>query len=380
MAIVVKKFGGTSLSSDDGFAKAVSHVQKSIFGQDQVVVVVSSAAGVTSDLLSRAEKLGRCKAEMDSILASGEQVQASLFALALQRAGINARSFLGWQIPIITDDNHLNAKVTSANTGAVKDFMSVGVPVVAGFQGISRTGRITTLGRGGSDITAAVLAGELDASCEIYTDVDGVYPADPKIVADAVPYESICDEDLVMLAECGSKVVHKEASLLIQRNSIPTKILSSQTGRGTRVVQTSLNTPAWGVVLQHVWRVCCSASFSGKGGVLNAEITSQFTDKREFVLTDDEIACIDRREVIRKTRYALLSIIGWKGDAPTAIKRSFALNGISIYHTSIVLKRCNILVDADRGSEAASLIYHICFNGGDVAEEDWLLASSSSSN
>lgn len=232
MRIVIKKFGGTSVSGIDNIRLVAKIIEQSWKLGESVVSVVSAMAGVTSQLLQLAADISPdfySAEENDVVAASGEQVTAGLLALALGELGIRARSWMGWQLPIITNDCYGEAEIISANLDLLYQDLKNGIlPIVAGFQGISDTGRITTLGRGGSDITAAMLASELKASvCQIFTDVSGVYNADPLYVTDARRYESVSYEDMLSFSEHGATVLHSKAIKWARTNNVAIQVLST---------------------------------------------------------------------------------------------------------------------------------------------------------
>ncbi len=241
MSLLVQKFGGTSLGDPARIARAADHVKAARERGDRVVVVVSAMAGETDRLiaLARAAGGGPGSAEHDAVVASGEQVSAGLLALVLRSAGVAARSFHGWQVPLMTDSAHSRARVLRIGTDALSACMEAGeVPVVTGFQGITRSGRITTLGRGGSDLSAVTLAAGLDAErCDIFTDVDGVFTCDPRIVAKARKLDMITCEEMLELASQGARVLHTRSVAVAMNNRVRLQVLSSDTGApGTMVV------------------------------------------------------------------------------------------------------------------------------------------------
>ena len=189
MARIVQKFGGTSVADVDRIKNAALKVKAAHDAGHELVVVVSAMAGVTNMLVDLVHKMGPLPdtREYDAVVATGEQTNAGLMALALQALGIQARSWMGWQIPIKTDGVHGKARITEIKIDEIERRLKLGeVAVVSGFQGLGPRNRITTLGRGGSDLTAVALAGALKADqCDIYTDVDGVYTSDPRIVPQA---------------------------------------------------------------------------------------------------------------------------------------------------------------------------------------------------
>ena len=241
MARIVQKFGGTSVADIARIRNAATRVQAELAKGNEVAVVVSAMAGVTNQLVeycSEASPLYDAR-EYDTVVSSGEQVAAGLMAMALQQAGVPARSWLGSQIPIRTDDMHGKARISSIETEELSRRMASGeVPVVAGFQGVSPTGRITTLGRGGSDTSAVALAAALKADrCDIYTDVDGVYTCDPRIVRHARKLHKVTYEEMLEMASLGAKVLQTRSVEIAMNHRVRLQVLSSfDDAPGTLVV------------------------------------------------------------------------------------------------------------------------------------------------
>ena len=213
MARLVLKFGGTSVATLDRIRASALHVKREVDAGHEVAVVVSAMAGKTNELVGwcrEASPLHDAR-EYDAVVASGEQVTAGLMAIVLQNLGITARSWQGWQIPILTSNQHGSARVGDIDGQALVERMAERreVAVIAGFQGLHReTGRITTLGRGGSDTSAVVIAAAVKADrCDIYTDVDGVYTTDPRIVSRARRLERVAFEEMLEMASLGAKVL-----------------------------------------------------------------------------------------------------------------------------------------------------------------------------
>ena len=231
MARIVQKFGGTSVGTLDRIRNVARKVEAEVKAGHQVAVVVSAMAGVTNQLVQYCTDLNRIHdpREYDTVVAAGEQVSSGLLAIALQAAGIPARSWLGWQLPLRTDDTHGKARILGIDTQAIIERMAAGeVAVVAGFQGVAANGRITTLGRGGSDTSAVALAAALNADrCDIYTDVDGVYTTDPRIVAKARKLTRITYEEMLELASLGAKVLQTRSVEMAMRHRVPVQVLSS---------------------------------------------------------------------------------------------------------------------------------------------------------
>ena len=231
MAFIVQKFGGTSVADLDRIRGAALRVKAEVDRGNNVAVVVSAMAGVTNnmiELVSEASALHDTR-EYDAVVSSGEQVTAGLLALCLQELGVPARSWLGWQVPIHTDDVHGRARITGIEPAQILErFGDKQVAVVAGFQGVSPQGRIATLGRGGSDTTAVALAAALGAErCDIFTDVDGVYTSDPRIVAKAHKLDKITYEEMLEMASLGAKVLQTRSVELAMNRGVRLQVLSS---------------------------------------------------------------------------------------------------------------------------------------------------------
>ena len=229
------KFGGTSMGDLERIRRAARIVAAEAAAGKQVAVVVSAMAGKTNELVAWTDGAGRpgqgielSDDEYDIVVASGEQVTAGLLALTLRNMGLNARSWMGWQIPILTDDAHGRARIEDVPGEVLGAAMDKGeIAVVPGFQGVSRSGRITTLGRGGSDTSAVAVAAALDCPCDIYTDVDGVYTTDPRIESKARRLEKISYEEMLEMASLGAKVLQTRSVELAMAKRVPVRVLSS---------------------------------------------------------------------------------------------------------------------------------------------------------
>ncbi|MFN0044306.1 MAG: aspartate kinase [Alphaproteobacteria bacterium] len=231
MALIVQKFGGTSVGSVERIQAVARRVKREIDAGHQVAVVVSAMSGTTNDLVAKCQALSPLHdaREYDVVVAAGEQISSGLVAIALQTAGVDARSWQGWQIPVSTDDVHGKARIAAIATDVLKSHMAEGqVPVVSGFQGIASDGRVTTLGRGGSDTSAVALAAALGADrCDIFTDVDGVYTCDPRIVAKARKLDKITHEEMLEMASLGAKVLQTRSVELAMSQGVRVQVLSS---------------------------------------------------------------------------------------------------------------------------------------------------------
>ena len=229
MKIVVIKFGGTSLANIDRIKNAASIISKNYQGY-KVVVVLSAMSGVTNNLQAMIDKIDyKSSQESDLVITSGEQVSVGLLSMILNKIGLKSVPLLGWQVPIITDTNHEKAKILNIdNNNILKYFQNNDVVVLAGFQGISTEGKITSLGRGGSDTTAVAIASSLKAErCDIYTDVDGVYSTDPNIIDKAKKIKKISYEEMLEMASTGAKVLQTRSVELAMKNNLTLQVLSS---------------------------------------------------------------------------------------------------------------------------------------------------------
>jgi aspartate kinase len=242
MACYVQKFGGTSVGTIERIQHVARLIDKMYREGHQLVVVLSAMSGETNRLTKMARELSTDPddRELDVLLSSGERVTIALMAMTLKSLGVKARSFTGRQVGIVTDGAHTKARVSRVDTKRVLAALKDGVvPIVAGFQGINEASDVTTLGRGGSDLTAVVLAAALKAeTCFIYTDVDGVYTADPNMVPSARRLEKISDEEMLELASLGANVLQTRSVELAAKHQVPVEVRSSfQDGPGTRVLK-----------------------------------------------------------------------------------------------------------------------------------------------
>jgi aspartate kinase len=235
MTRLVMKFGGTSMGDLERIRRAARIIAAEVGAGKQVAVVVSAMAGKTNELVAWTDGVGAAASglplsddEYDVVVASGEQVTSGLLALTLRNMGLNARSWMGWQIPILTDDAHSRARIEDVPGEVLGAAMDRGeIAVVPGFQGVTRGGRITTLGRGGSDTSAVAVAAALDCACDIYTDVDGVYTTDPRIEGKARKLNRVSYEEMLEMASLGAKVLQTRSVELAMAKRVPVRVLSS---------------------------------------------------------------------------------------------------------------------------------------------------------
>jgi aspartate kinase len=246
MALIVQKYGGTSVGSAERINAVADRLKQFVERGDQVVVVVSAMSGETNRLLALAQDIQASPAqrEMDVLLSTGEQVTIALLSMALHERAIGAQSFTGGQVKIVTDSAHGKARIKAIDNNGICNTLKQGnVAVVAGFQGVDGEGNITTLGRGGSDTTAVAIAAALKADeCQIYTDVDGVYTTDPRVVDAARRLDRITFEEMLEMASLGSKVLQIRAVEFAGKYQVPLRVLSSfEEGEGTLITTDDAN-------------------------------------------------------------------------------------------------------------------------------------------
>ncbi len=246
MALIVQKFGGSSLATAEHIQRVARIIAEAKNNGNRVVVVVSAMSGETDRLLNLAHEISTegTERELDALVATGEQVSAALLAMALENLNIPARSYLGLQLPLLTDEHHTRAHILHLSTDQLKTTLKQGaVPVVAGFQGVNASGDITTLGRGGSDTTAVALAAALKAdACEIHSDVDGVYTADPAICPRARHLSQITYGEMLEMADMGAKILQIRSVELARKFRVPLLIKSSfGSDKCTWIVEEEIN-------------------------------------------------------------------------------------------------------------------------------------------
>ena len=237
--IIVQKFGGTSVGSVERIAEVAKIVEKSA-QENSIIVVVSAMSGETNRLIGLAKSFGENpnKREFDALVSTGEKVSASLLAIALNQRGIKAKSFSAAQISMKTTNNFSKAKILDIDDKKILDTLADGyIPIITGFQGITETGDVTTLGRGGSDTTAVAIAASVKAKqCDIYTDVDGIYTTDPRMVPNAKKLDAISMEEMLEMAGKGAKVIQIRAVEFANKFNVPVRVLSSfEQGNGTLI-------------------------------------------------------------------------------------------------------------------------------------------------
>ena len=242
MARIVMKFGGTSMAGIERIRSVAARVKREVEAGNQVAVVVSAMAGETDRLVGFCREASPLydPREYDVVVSAGEQITSGLLAISLQAAGVKARSWMGWQLPIHTDDAFAKARIGIIDTAALDASLTAGeVAVIPGFQGVAEDNRVTTLGRGGSDTSAVAVAAAMKADrCDIYTDVDGVYTTDPRIVPRARKLSKITYEEMLELASVGAKVLQTRSVGLAMKEQVRVQVLSSFTGEDAPMADT----------------------------------------------------------------------------------------------------------------------------------------------
>jgi len=240
MAKIVIKFGGSSVGSIDRIIAAAKIIKKKFNKGNKIIVVVSAMSGKTNELVNQSQKISKNfnLKELDVLLASGEQVTSALLAGALEEAGVKARSFMGWQIPILTDGEYNNSRIVNMRVEKINKFiLNKGVAIIPGFQGISKNAEITTIGRGGSDATAVAIAKIFNTDeCEIYTDVEGVYSTDPRYFPKARKIHKISYEEMLEMSSLGAKVMQSSAIQTAMMYDLPLHVRSTfSSAEGTKI-------------------------------------------------------------------------------------------------------------------------------------------------
>ncbi len=398
MARIVMKFGGTSVGDSERIRNVVAHVAREVAAGHEVAVVVSAMAGETNRLVGLTRDIAPLHdtREYDTVVAAGEQVSCGLLAMALMDMDIAARSWMGWQIPIHTSDQHGSARILDIDVSAMEAQFAEGrVAVVAGFQGISDKGRITTLGRGGSDTSAVALAAALKADrCDIYTDVDGVYTTDPRMIEKARKLSRISYEEMLEMASLGAKVLQTRSVELAMAQNVRLHVRSSfaapaitpdapddicgtlicneeeimeqEVVSGIAYARDEAKVTLWDVpdepgVAAHIFTILADAAINVDMIVQNIASNDQNTDMTFTVTADDlpralsvieaaqgEIKC---RGVEHKTNMAKISIIGigMRSHAGVAQKmfQILAQENINIHVISTSEIKLSVLIDSE---------------------------------
>lgn len=397
MARIVQKYGGTSVADVDRIRNVASRVKKVVEAGHEVVVVVSARSGVTNELIAKARALNSNpnEREMDMLLAVGEQETIALMAMALHAQGVPAISRTGAQAGILTDLAHTRARIMSITCGSIEECLQQGqVVIVAGFQGITSNGQITTLGRGGSDLSAIAIASALNANiCQIFTDVDGVYTADPRIVPDAKKLTEISYDEMLELASLGSKVLQARSVEFAKKYGVLFEVRSSFNDNPGTIVKEEIasmedvvvrgvavdknqvkvtvsNLPDQPGMAAEIFEALSKAEVIvdmiiqnvSRGGLANLTFTVTNDDAERSKATVKEV--LDRQgggEVAVVTEIAKLSVVGvgmrsHSGVAATLFQ-TLAKHEINIQMISTSEIKISVVLDVHRADEAARVVH-----------------------
>ena len=308
----VLKFGGTSVGTVERIQHVAKIIKRECDAGNKIIVVVSAMAGQTNDLIKLSQSVANdfSKRELDVLLSTGEQVTCALLAGALVKINIKAQSWLNWQIPILTEGEHANSRIVNMNVSKINNYINKGVAVVPGFQGISKNGDITTIGRGGSDASAVAFAKLFNAdTCEIYTDVDGVYSSDPNKIPVAKKIDRISYDEMLELSSLGAKVMQPSAVQTAMMYQIPLHVKSTFTNReGTKIFsEESINYD----------KVVTGVAYSKD----EAKITLQGVDDKPGVAADI-FSPLSEKQINIDMVIQNISLDGKKTDLTFTVKRS----------------------------------------------------------
>jgi aspartate kinase len=389
MSVIVAKFGGTSVASPDCIRHAAQRIEVDVRAGHKVVVVVSAVAGETNRLLELTRKLSQTPndREVDVVVSSGEQVACGLMAIALQELGLKAQSCLGWQLPITTSAHHSKARLRSVKSEVLEQLLAQNIiPVIAGFQGVTADGDLTTFGRGGSDLTAVAVAAALNAEyCCLFKDVDGIFSADPRIVEQAQLLKELTYEEMLELSSLGSKVIQPravEAAIAFDVNLLIKPTFGE--GGGTKIIKersikeqhhiTGLvcnrgeikiclkNTPVSPSIAARLFEALSNAHIIVDMIIQNGLLEGQDKDDLTFTLAQEDASqavsiakelkpSLGFRDIIVSERVAKISLVGagMRGHACVAHKLfdTLARNGISVHGVSTSEIKVSVLVSSD---------------------------------
>jgi len=398
MSITVQKFGGTSVADAEKIHRAARRAIKAKLAGRQVVMVVSAMGKTTDKLVALAHEVNPnpSKREMDVLLTTGEQISMSVMAMAIHAAGHEAISFTGGQIGMLTDSAHTKARIQSIDSSTMRKELDAGkIVIVAGFQGVDEEGHITTLGRGGSDTTAVAIAAALDADvCEIYTDVDGVYTADPRVVPQARKMDKISYDEMLELASLGAGVMHSRSIEFGKKYGVPIYVRSSLTdSEGTMIVPETKGMEAIvvrGVTVKKDLATVLLVGVPNKPGIAsrifatiaeqkivvddiiqninehgkeaNIGFTTSRSDAKEALVVCEKIAKeLGIREVEVDDNIASVSVVGIGMKTHTGVAarmfQTLAENKINIHNISTSEIVISVLVDENDGERALKVLH-----------------------
>ncbi|PKF79276.1 aspartate kinase [Vibrio sp. vnigr-6D03] len=378
-SLVVQKFGGTSVGSIERIEAVAERIIKTKQEGKQLVVVVSAMSGETNRLLGLAQQIDSVPTarELDVLLSAGEQVSMALLAMTLNKKGVNAVSLTGSQAGIKTNGFHNDASIESIDTNTIQSYLENDhVVIVAGFQGISESGNITTLGRGGSDTTAVALAGALNAAeCQIFTDVDGIYTCDPRIVKSARKLAEIDFPSMEEMARKGAKVLHLPSVIHARKHGIPLRVLSSfSENSGTLVTGEQSDSPICGLAIQRdliVVEVKSSAlqSIRDQSQMLGIDVWATAEDVKvsDIVIPQSSLAklsLIASESIEKTTRVSAISCVGCQiQEVHAALTDEFAQHQIPLLGEVKSNRSCTYFIEPERIEEISNHLHNFIVAG-----------------
>ena len=386
MTCIVQKFGGTSVATLERIKHAAELVAKA-HARQQVAVVVSAMAGVTNKFVECAQRLGSCEGdpEYDSVISSGELVTAGLIAITLKNMGLKSRSYAGWQVPIDTSSDYGSAVIRSVSPNNLESDLQNGIiPVVCGFQGISSENRVTTLGRGGSDLTAVAISDAIKAElCEIYSDVDGIYTVDPNVYPKACRINKICYDEMKEMAALGAKVLQEQSVDYAMKKNVRIRVASSfvenegtiicsdiskRKFSGLAITQNLLqfkiyhslesHIPIIKLLEQHFIRCEIQKISDSKFNVL---IDRQKVPLMQALLSKESYIQNVKQEMIRKN-FSRISIIGsnFTRDDSKKIVADLSESKIEVFYCSIRKNGINLIVSTENLLKSIEVLHKSC--------------------
>ncbi|CCN71569.1 aspartate kinase [Vibrio nigripulchritudo] len=378
-SLVVQKFGGTSVGSIERIEAVADRIIKTRQEGKQLVVVVSAMSGETNRLLGLAHQVDAVPTarELDVLLSAGEQVSMALLAMTLNKKGVNAVSLTGAQAGVKTNNVHNDAKIESIETETILNYLEKDhVVIVAGFQGMSESGNITTLGRGGSDTSAVALAGELRASeCQIFTDVDGIYTCDPRVVKDALKLDVIDFPSMEEMARKGAKVLHLPSVIHAWKHGVPLRVLSSFSEEsGTLVVGEESDSPISGLAIQRdlvVVEVKSSAKqpILDQCQMLGIEVWAAADESgvTDIVIPNSSLAklsLIAADSIAKSTPVSAVSCVGCKAQqAQPLLTDVFEQHQIPLLGEVKDVRSCTYFIEPERIEEISNLLHSFIVAG-----------------
>lgn len=389
MSCIVQKFGGTSVANLERIKNAASIVSRARSKYNDIVVVVSAMAGVTNKFVEYVNDMGTFEgdAEYDSVVSSGELVTSGLMAIALRNIGIKSRSYSSWQVPVFTDNNHGRAVIQSIDpTNLQRDLKNGIVPVVCGFQGVSSENKVTTLGRGGSDLTAVAVSSAIKADlCEIYSDVDGVYTVDPNLFPYAKKIDSICYNEMLEMASQGAKVLQEQSVDYAMKKNVVIRVASSFLDNGGTVISaTAPSSPFCGMAVTHnlsqikanykeeknfsellaiLEKNLIHAEIFKNNGLckVNIMVDNKKTAEVINILENCDFILKVKQEIVRRN-FSKISIIGSSICESVGYELAKELRGkkISMFGCSTKQYRANLIIFSDQLLNAVSVLHKYC--------------------